>query len=98
MALEPLLDSVRAAGLAGTPAMIASGETVEPAITTEEAEAAAPRRARSSAAPVSIRLEDRDVWRAATGPLAELVQFEPPQAPTTSSSTSEGSSARCLRW
>ena len=76
VALEPLLESVRAAGLAGTGQIAAAVESVEPAITTEEAEAVALQARAIVAAPVSIRFEGRDVGALQPARLAKLVQFE----------------------
>ena len=74
--LEPLLESVRAAGLAGTGEIAAAVEPVEPAITTEEAEAVALQARAIVAAPVSVRFEGRDVGALQPRRLARLVQFE----------------------
>ena len=76
VAVEPLLESVRAAGLAGTGQIAAAVESVEPAITTEEAEAVALQARAIVAAPVSIRFEGRDVGALQPARLAKLVQFE----------------------
>ena len=76
VALEPLLESVRAAGLAGTGQIAAAVESVEPAITTEEVEAVALQARAIVAAPVSIRFEGRDVGALQPARLAKLVQFE----------------------
>ena len=74
--LGPLLESVRAAGLAGTGATAAAVEPVEPAITTEEAEAVAAQARAIVAAPVSIRFKGRDVGALQPRRLARLVHFE----------------------
>ncbi len=74
--VEPLLDSVRAAALAGTGEIVASVEPVQPAITTEEAEAVALQARAIVAAPVSIRFEGSEVGALQPRRLARLVRFE----------------------
>ncbi len=74
--VEPLLDLVRAAALAGTGEVVASVEPVQPAITTEEAEAVALQARAIVAAPVSIRFEGSDVGALQPRRLARLVRFE----------------------
>ena len=74
--VEPLLDSVRAAALAGTGEIVASVEPVQSAITTEEAEAVALQARTIVAAPVSIRFEGSEVGALQPRRLARLVRFE----------------------
>jgi vancomycin resistance protein YoaR len=76
VAVEPLLDSVRAAALAGTGEIAAAVEPVQPGITTEEAEAAARQARAIVAAPVSIRFKGRNVGALEPSRLAGLVRFE----------------------
>ena len=76
VAVEPLLDSLRAAALAGTGEIVAAVEPVQPGITTEEAEAAAQQARAIVAAPVSIRFKGRDVGALEPSRLAGLTRFE----------------------
>ena len=76
VAVEPLLDSVRAAALAGTGEIAAAVEPVQPGITTEEAEAAARQARAIVSAPVSIRFKGRNVGALEPSRLAGLVRFE----------------------
>ena len=75
VAVEPLLDSLRAAALAGTGEIVAAVEPVQPGITTEEAEAAAQQARAIVAAPVSIRFKGRDVGALEPSRLAGLTRF-----------------------
>jgi vancomycin resistance protein YoaR len=76
VAVEPLLDSLRAAALSGTGEIVAAVEPVQPGITTEEAEAAAQQARAIVAAPISIRFKGRDVGALAPSRLADLTRFE----------------------
>jgi vancomycin resistance protein YoaR len=75
VAVEPLLDSLRAAALAGRGEIVAAVEPVQPGITTEEAEAAAQQARAIVAAPVSIRFNGRDVGALEPSRLAGLTRF-----------------------
>jgi vancomycin resistance protein YoaR len=74
--VEPLLDAVRAAGLAAEDGVVATVEPVQPMITTEEAEAVALQARAVVAAPVGIRFKGRDVGALGPRRLASLVRFE----------------------
>ena len=76
VAVEPLLDSVRAAALAGTGEIVAAVEPVQPGITTAEAEAAALQARGIVAAPVAIRFKGREVGALQPRRLARLIRFE----------------------
>ena len=76
VAVEPVLDSVRTAAMAGTAEVAAAVEPVQPAITTEEAEAVALQARAIVAAPVGIRFKGNDVGALEPGRLAKLVRFE----------------------
>jgi vancomycin resistance protein YoaR len=76
VAVEPLLDPLRAAALAGTGEIVAAVEPVQPGITTEEAEAAAQQARAIVAAPVSVRFKGRDVGSLEPSRLAGLTRFE----------------------
>ncbi len=73
--VDPLLASVRAAGLAGTSRITADVREVAPPITTEEAEAVALDAQTLLAAPVRVRLKAKRVGELAPARLAELVRF-----------------------
>ena len=79
--VDPLLASVRAAGLAGERRVTATVREVAPAITTEEAEATALQARTLLAAPVAIRLKKQPVGELRPARLAGLVRF--PQAAGT---------------
>ena len=79
--VDPLLASVRAAGLAGERRITATVREVAPAITTEEAEAIALQARTLLAAPVAIRLKKQPVGELRPARLAGLVRF--PQAAGT---------------
>jgi vancomycin resistance protein YoaR len=74
--VEPLLDALRTAGLAGAGEIVARAEPVQPMITTEEAEAVAQQARTVIAAPVDIRFKGRDVGALEPRQLAKLVRFE----------------------
>jgi vancomycin resistance protein YoaR len=74
--VEPLLDAVRAAGLAGAGEIAATVESVQPMITTEEAEAVALQARTIVAAPVDVRFKGRDVGTLEPRRLASLVRFQ----------------------
>jgi vancomycin resistance protein YoaR len=74
--VEPLLDAVRAAGLAGEGEIAATVEPVQPMITTEEAEAVALQARTIVAAPVDVRFKGRDVGTLEPRRLASLVRFQ----------------------
>jgi vancomycin resistance protein YoaR len=74
--VEPLLDAVRAAGLAGEGEIVATVERVQPTITTEEAEAVALQARTIVAAPVDVRFKGRDVGALEPRRLASLVRFQ----------------------
>jgi vancomycin resistance protein YoaR len=74
--VEPLLDALRQAGLAGTGEIVARVEPVQPMITTEEAEAVAQQARAVIAAPVGIRFKGSEVGALGPGQLAKLVRFE----------------------
>ncbi len=76
VAVEPLLESVRAAALAGTGEIVAAVEHVQPGITTAEAEAVALQARGIVAAPVAIRFKGREVGALQPRRLARLVRFE----------------------
>jgi vancomycin resistance protein YoaR len=76
VAVEPLLDSVRAAALAGTGEIVAAVEPVQPGITTAEAEAVALQARGIVAAPVAIRFKGREVGALQPRRLARLIRFE----------------------
>ena len=76
VAVEPLLDSLRAAALAGTGEIVAAVEAVQPGITTAEAEAAALQARGIVAAPVAIRFKGREVGALQPRRLARLIRFE----------------------
>ena len=79
--VDPLLASVRAAGLDGTRRGTADVRDVAPAITTEEAEAVAVQARTLLAAPVAIRLKKKRVGELRPATLGGLVRF--PQAAGT---------------
>ena len=74
--VEPLLDAVRVAGLAGTGEIVAAVEPVQPGITTAEAEAVAQQARAIVAAPVAVRFKGREVGALEPRRLASLVRFE----------------------
>jgi vancomycin resistance protein YoaR len=76
VAVEPLLDSLRAAALAGTGEIVAAVEPVQPGITTAEAEAVALQARAIVAAPVAIRFKGREVGALQPRRLARLIHFE----------------------
>ncbi|MGH7358896.1 MAG: VanW family protein, partial [Candidatus Rokuibacteriota bacterium] len=75
VAVDPLLASVQAAGVAGARAVEARVRSVPPAITTAEAEAVAAEARALVAAPVRIRFRGNTVGRIHPAELAELVRF-----------------------
>jgi vancomycin resistance protein YoaR len=72
----PLLDSVRAAGLAGAGSITAAVREIAPAITTEAAEAVAQEARTLVSAPVGIKLKRKRVGALPPAKLAALVRFE----------------------
>jgi vancomycin resistance protein YoaR len=90
VAVDPVLASVRASGLAGSADVTAALEPVEPAITSQEAEAVA-RRARALVrAPIAIRLRKGRVGELGPAQLAELIRFERARGTWALSLDSEG--------
>lgn len=74
--VAPLLDSVRAAGLAGAGNVTAVVREVAPAITTEEAEAVAQEARTLVSAPVAIKVKRKRVGAVPPAKLAALVRFK----------------------
>ncbi len=74
--VDPLLASVEAAGLAGAGSVTAAVREIEPAITTEEAEAVAQDARTLVSAPVAVKLKRKRVGALAPADLAALVRFE----------------------
>ncbi|HXV58909.1 MAG TPA: VanW family protein [Gaiellaceae bacterium] len=75
VAVEGLLESVRAAALSGSGAVTATVAEVEPAITTAEAEAVAEQARTVVSAPVAIRFRGKRVGVLEPEQLAGLVRF-----------------------
>lgn len=75
VSVDPLLDSVRAAALAGASEVSATLTDVEPAITTAEAETLAAEARELVSAPVRIRFGRKNVGVLGPAQLAELVRF-----------------------
>jgi vancomycin resistance protein YoaR len=75
--VDPLLGAVEAATLAGSRRLTAVVEEVQPAITTEEAEAVAQEARTLLASPVRIQFRGNRVGKLSPGELAALVRFEP---------------------
>jgi vancomycin resistance protein YoaR len=73
--VEGLVDSVQAAGLAGSPWIAAEVERVPPSLTTPEAQATALQARTVVAAPVAIRFKE-EVGELSPRALARLVRFE----------------------
>ncbi|MGH3115479.1 MAG: peptidoglycan binding domain-containing protein, partial [Gaiellaceae bacterium] len=74
--VEGLVDSVRAAGLAGSPWIAAEVERVSPSLTTTEAQATALQARAVVAAPVAIRFRKEEVGELSPRALACLIRFE----------------------
>ncbi|MGH3047422.1 MAG: VanW family protein, partial [Gaiellaceae bacterium] len=75
--VESLVESVRTAGLGGSPWIAAEVERVPPSVTTPEAEATALQARTVLAAPVEIRFRKDDVGELPPRALARLIRFEP---------------------
>jgi vancomycin resistance protein YoaR len=75
--VDPLLGAVEAATLAGSRRLTAAVEEVQPAITTEEAEAVAQEARTLLASPVRIQFRGNRVGKLSPAELAALVRFEP---------------------
>ncbi|MGH2451582.1 MAG: VanW family protein, partial [Candidatus Limnocylindria bacterium] len=75
--VESLVESVRTAGLGGSPWIAAEVERVPPSVTTPEAEATALQARTVLAAPVEIRFRKDDVGELSSRALARLILFEP---------------------
>ncbi len=75
--VDPLLDSVQAAALAGSNRLAADVEVVAPTVTTEEAEAVALQARTLLAAPVKVQLKKKRVGVLTPAKLAGLVRFKP---------------------
>jgi vancomycin resistance protein YoaR len=74
--VEGLVDTVRTAGLAGSPWIAAEVERVPPSLTTSEAQATARQTRAAVAAPVAIRFRKEEVGELSPHALARLVRFE----------------------
>jgi len=75
--VESLVESVRTAGLGGSPWIAAEVESVPPSVTTPEAEATALQARTVLAAPVEIRFRKDGVGELSPRALARLIRFEP---------------------